>query len=223
MVEKVYNNGIEVGELHDAGWYNVFFGNKHLSVGSANEAFPNWQFQFLKQIHGAEATEISTLISPVPECDGTWTTQKKMALGIYTADCVPVLFADPSKKLISAAHVGWSGLYKGLLGVLNDRLKFNNSFEVYIGPHIRQESYAVGNELYESFRDRYGDEVRKYFMPFEDRYKMNVTGIIEHVLKGYGIDKLVVHTADTFTNGDYNSHRKDNSNKGRQFSFIVMK
>ena len=76
------------------------------------------------------------------------TTRSGIVLGILTADCAPVLFADPENRVIAAAHAGW----RGALGGITDRTiammlsagAEREKIVAAIGPAISQESYEVG-------------------------------------------------------------------------------
>jgi YfiH family protein len=83
------------------------------------------------------------------------TNQTGLALGIGTADCGPLLFADPHARVIGAAHAGWKGALYGViestilameeLGAQRGRL------HVTLGPTISQSAYEVGPEFRETF------------------------------------------------------------------------
>src|SRR5690606_37165288 len=66
------------------------------------------------QVHGDRVLKVEgtadpdgTLLPPLEEADGMWTGSSGLALGILTADCVPVLLADPAAGLVAAVHAGW--------------------------------------------------------------------------------------------------------------------
>ncbi len=90
-----------------------------------------------------------------PEGDGLVTSTPGLALGILTADCAPVLFADSQARVIGAAHAGWKGAFGGVLqatvaameslGARRDRIR------AAIGPCISAANYEVGGD----FRDRF--------------------------------------------------------------------
>ena len=89
-----------------------------------------------------------------------------IALGILTADCAPVLFADSRAKVIGAAHAGWKGAVAGItdatisamekLGAKRERIV------AVIGPTIGQTSYEVGPELVAAFIKQSPDNVTHF-------------------------------------------------------------
>jgi YfiH family protein len=90
-----------------------------------------------------------------PRADGIVTRVPALAIGVSTADCGPVLFAEPQARVIGAAHAGWRGALAGVLegtiaamerlGAARDRIC------VALGPMIRQANYEVGPDLMERF------------------------------------------------------------------------
>lgn len=90
-----------------------------------------------------------------PRVDGIVTRIPRLALGVITADCGPVLFAEPQAGVIGAAHAGWRGALAGIIeatvaameGLGAARAKIRAA----LGPMIRQRSYEVGPDLIERF------------------------------------------------------------------------
>ncbi len=118
----------------------------------------------IKQIHSADV-HLYTGDSIVPEVDAIVTTRKNVALSVLTADCAPVLFADPVAGVIGAAHAGWKGAHKGIIentvAAMCDLGATTDNITAAIGPCIAQSSYEVGPELYEAIGDRNYFELSK--------------------------------------------------------------
>jgi len=85
------------------------------------------------------------------------TNVEGLALGILTADCQPVLFADKASGVVGAAHAGWAGALNGVLEntvAAMERLgAVRESIVAVIGPSISQRAYEVGPEFMERFMD----------------------------------------------------------------------
>src|SRR6201991_3542439 len=91
-----------------------------------------------------------------PRADAVITPTPGLAIGVSTADCGPLLFADEKAGVIGAAHAGWRGAFTGVieatiaamerLGAERDRIN------VALGPTIRQQNYEVGPEFVERFQ-----------------------------------------------------------------------
>jgi YfiH family protein len=111
----------------------------------------------LHQIHSADAVAVERPWEDRPRADGMVTRTPGLALGITTADCGPVLFAEPGAGVIGAAHAGWRGALGGVLEstlAAMERLGAKrNKIVVVLGPMIRQGAYEVGPELITAFRE----------------------------------------------------------------------
>jgi YfiH family protein len=109
------------------------------------------------QTHSAIALPISGPLAIRPEADGMACATKGVALGVLTADCQPVLFADARAGVIGAAHAGWKGAKDGVLEATLDAMEAlgaaRTQIAAVIGPCISQAAYEVGPEFYESFTD----------------------------------------------------------------------
>jgi len=90
-----------------------------------------------------------------PKADAMVTRQPGLALGILTADCAPVLFADPEAKIVGAAHAGWRGALTGILEATIDQMEalgaMRDNILAAIGPTISQQAYEVGPEFKAEF------------------------------------------------------------------------
>ena len=90
-----------------------------------------------------------------PRADAIVTKTRSLALGVSTADCGPVLMADPQAQVIGAAHAGWRGALSGVLEATvaaMERLGADRRRIVAaLGPTISQANYEVGSELVAQF------------------------------------------------------------------------
>ena len=86
--------------------------------------------------------------------DAVITSNKNLALGVVTADCVPILVYESKKKLIGCIHAGWKGAYSGVIkNTINKIRKINPKNKIYasIGPCIGKRSYEVDNNFFKKF------------------------------------------------------------------------
>ncbi|MDX3798665.1 peptidoglycan editing factor PgeF [Streptomyces sp. AK04-3B] len=79
---------------------------------------------WMNQVHGADVAEVEGpwATRPVPEVDGLVTATRGLALAVLTADCVPVLLADPVAGVVAAAHAGRPGMVKGIVPAAVDAM-----------------------------------------------------------------------------------------------------
>jgi YfiH family protein len=110
----------------------------------------------LTQVHGIAVAAVTTPWRPGegPKADAMVTDRAGVALGIVTADCAPVLFADLRAGVIGAAHAGWRGAVAGILEATITAMETlgarREDMAAVVGPCIGQASYEVGADLRES-------------------------------------------------------------------------
>ncbi len=108
------------------------------------------RFVSMHQVHSADVRVIDApWPGPWPPLDGIVTTARGLALGVLSADCAPVLFADVKAGVIGAAHAGWKGALAGVLEATLAAMRGAGARDIVcaIGPTIQQASYEVGPEF----------------------------------------------------------------------------
>ncbi|MDR2067111.1 MAG: peptidoglycan editing factor PgeF [Endomicrobium sp.] len=166
------------------------------------------------QVHSANIKIVGNTDSGnfIDNCDGLITNDKSIMLGVFTADCVPLLITNGTIK--AAIHAGWKGIY---LGILENTIEvFKNKFsvhvkdiEVYIGPHIRFCCYEVGKNFEDLFNLKLQDN------------KLDLSRIVFNKLKNLGLVNIFDVNKCTFCQDDYFfSYRRDKTSK-RMLSLIV--
>jgi polyphenol oxidase len=148
---------------------------------------------FVNQVHGT-TTRIAPLDSQKPaDADALVTDRPHVAIGIMTADCVPVLLADAKQGVVGAAHAGWRGAAQGVLeSCLDEMVKMGarpeNIFAV-IGPSIRPPNYAVGPTFPDLFLAQEKNKIafgcQKFFSSASDG------AIVQFDLPGYVRERLI--------------------------------
>ncbi|WP_022703947.1 peptidoglycan editing factor PgeF [Pseudorhodobacter ferrugineus] len=143
----------------------------------------------LQTVHQVHSPDVVTLTAPLdirPRADAMVTATRGIALGILTADCQPVLFADPVAGVIGAAHAGWRGVKDGVLEATLDAMTALGAsragITAVIGPCISQAAYEVGPEFVESFIDDDPDHARFFAGGAGDRALFD--------LPAYGLARL---------------------------------
>ena len=105
------------------------------------------------QVHGIDVAtvDVAWRTGNGPRADAMVTDRRGLALGIITADCGPVLLADPARGVIGAAHAGWRGAVAGILeATVAAMLRLGaqaDAIVAAVGPCIGQASYEVGPEV----------------------------------------------------------------------------
>jgi YfiH family protein len=124
------------------------------------------------QIHSPDVVTVETpwLHDKRPKADAMVTKIPGIALGISTADCGPVLFADAQAGVIGAAHAGWRGALSGVLeatvAAMEELGADRKRTTAALGPMIRQSNYEVGPEFVARFRDA-NESNAAFFAPSE--------------------------------------------------------
>ncbi len=163
--------------------------------------------------------------------DGILTNYRQLALGILTADCAPILFYDPKKKIIGAAHVGWRGAYKRITKkIINFYLKNGSSLKdiyIVIGPCISQRNYEVKNDFKKKFFKQNSNN-KKYFKSKANKIFFSLKDYIVGQLTEFGIKNIEIIKKDTFNvKNNFFSARRSLKNKnadyGRNISIIMIK
>ncbi|MGN7870510.1 peptidoglycan editing factor PgeF [Paracoccus sp. 22332] len=111
----------------------------------------------VKQVHSADVVTL-TDDSDIPtvantEADGIVTARRGVALAVLTADCQPILLADPDAGVIGACHAGWRGALDGIIEATVQAMRALGATRIraVIGPTISQRAYEVGPDFMDSF------------------------------------------------------------------------
>lgn len=162
---------------------------------------------FANQVHGREVARVDkTLVgaqgSPdtpaLPAADGLFTNLSGVNLAILTADCLPVILADPAIKLVAAIHAGWRGTLQGILvNAVSLMVKAGARparIQARFGPAVGPCCYEVGRDLYDRFADRFALPVGQK-NPRLDLAKLNEDTLTDAGLKERNIRKIDYCTA----------------------------
>lgn len=124
-----------------------------------------------------------------PRADAVVTRVPALAIGVSTADCGPVLFADGEAGVIGAAHAGWKGALTGVLEATIAAMETLGAkrarISAAIGPLIRQPNYEVGAEFVDRFKAA-GPANEQFFKPAarEGHAMFDLPGYIKSRLEG---------------------------------------
>jgi YfiH family protein len=148
------------------------------------------------QIHSPDVVVAETpwMGAARPRADAIVTRVPGLAVGVSTADCGPVLFADPKARIVGAAHAGWRGALAGVLEAAiaaMERLGAERSRIVAaIGPMISQQNYEVGSELVAQFTKADPDNARFFAAGRQGRAQFDLPGYIAVRLARAGITQV---------------------------------
>ncbi len=158
------------------------------------------------------------------EADALISRDAGVAVGVFTADCVPVLLADGYSGVVAAVHCGWRGAQARLLSkTIYYMEKFCESMPLkihaYMGASIGQRNYEVGQEVATQFADKHLLE-----HPNDSRKRLlDVAGSLQAELLAAGVPASQIERSsdDTFAQEDrYFSYRRDGAATGRMLSYV---
>jgi YfiH family protein len=172
----------------------------------------------LHQVHGAAVVAVDApgawSEADRPQADALVTDRPDVALGVVTADCAPVLFADRAAGVIGAAHASWRGAVAGVIEATvaaMERLGAARArIAAAIGPCIRQPSYEVGPDLRDALLARDAADAR-FLTPGrrEGRWQFDLAGYCAARLAEAGV-RAEILPADTLADeARFFSHRRN--------------
>lgn len=204
--------------------------NKNTIEGLNNlDNLKNWfhlkEVGYLNQIH---SDTVCIYDGSINEGDALITDRKNVAIGVFTADCVPIIIYDEGRGVIAAVHSGWKGTLASITIKTIEAMQKSydtqlKDVSIFIGPHNMKCCYEVGEELIDKFKK---SKKQGKFNIFNS-INLSMQDCIVNELMGIGLDTNQIHLANmcTFCNEDLDlfSYRKVPNKEGRMFSFIVLK
>lgn len=184
------------------------------------------------QVHSADVVTVNAPMGPNrPDADGMVTNQRGMALGILTADCGPILFADNKAQIIGACHAGWKGAFTGIAeNTIDAMIKLGSNRAnicAVLGPCISQKNYEVGPEFRARFAEK-DDTFSAYFLPSDkpDHYMFDMQKFIIDRLQASGVNagktgECTYEDEKRFFSYRRTTHRNE-PDYGRQMSAIAL-
>ena len=215
-----YHTGLEIDEVT-------------INRTRVQEAF-GAKFVSAKQVHGAKVINVKRDWDPLnpPVADGLVTSQRALGIGVLTADCVPVLFADITAGVVGACHGGWRSLREGIIEATIAEMEKKGGLReriiAVIGPCLGIKSYEVSHDFPANFKGTL-KHYRSLFIPSENPEKLmfDLPLAANGFLKQAGLEKIDILDFDTLTNKDrFFSHRRatrlGQPDLGRQISIIAV-
>lgn len=163
----------------------------------------------LKQIHSPTVHVVESADQTLEEGDGLVTNLTHVAIGILTADCGPILFADPENQVIGAAHAGWRGAMADIIETTISQMENlganRGNIIAALGPTIAQDSYEVGPE----FEELLGGKAHQFLRPSgkKDHFYFDLPQFIMFKLTDSKIRNFEDLKVNTFT-GNFFSRRE---------------
>jgi YfiH family protein len=167
-----------------------------------------------------------------PQADALVTATRGLALGVSTADCAPVLLAEPEAGVVAAVHAGWRGALAGVveatLGAMEGLGASRGRIRASAGPCIGRGAYEVGPEFEAEFRMRDPASIAFFAQTgAQSRPRFDLAGYVVHRLRRAGVASAAAIGACSYTlRDDFFSYRRarasGEADYGRQISAIVL-
>ncbi|SHJ44134.1 conserved hypothetical protein [Hathewaya proteolytica DSM 3090] len=195
------------------------------NLNNLKKWFGKDKLSYLSQIH-SDITMVAD--DNIYEGDGLITHESNRIIGVFTADCVPIILMDEEHRCIAAVHSGWKGTAKNI--VVKSLKKMESQYgtkpqytKVFIGPHINKCCFQVGSEVIEEFQK---NPLFNSSMVINESY-IDLYAYIKTTLIDQGIKEDNIYNVDvcTYCNTDFSLHsyRRHKKGYGRMFSFAFIK
>ena len=166
------------------------------------------------------------------EVDGVATATAGLICGALSADCAPILFADPQARVVACAHAGWRGALGGIVAATVAKMVELGAeparITAVVGPCIAPASYEVGEDFLQAFMDQ-APEAARFFTPGASptKHQFNLPAFVLDRLEGAGVGEAAWTGHDTCAEADaFFSNRRavhrGEGDYGRLMSAIML-
>jgi YfiH family protein len=194
---------------------------------------PGAELVTLHQVHSGRAIPVT---APFPEdarpqADALVTDRPGLLLGILTADCTPVLFADEQAGVIGAAHAGWKGALGGVIDATVAEMEGlgarRANIVAAVGPTIARKSYEVDDGFFRTFTAADPSHERFFSDGRPGHHQFDLEGFVVSRLAAAGLTRIEALGLDTYSDPDrFYSYRRSThrgeADYGRQISLIAL-
>lgn len=231
LVVDNINNKIIFSTAEEGRSFNRHTEEGLIELKKLKEDFKVNDVLFLRQIHSGTVFTYSGEAEKIfneNEGDAIITNKLDVAIGVFTADCVPIILVDEKKQVAAAVHSGWKGTFNSI--TLKTIEKFKNEYncdasdiKAYIGPHIRKCCYEISEELKKQFSDK--KDIPENIL-FKGR-NLDMKACILEDLKTSGVKEENINDLNLCTycskEVKLHSYRKSKGLYGRLFTFIILR
>jgi len=180
-----------------------------------------------KQKHGINILKIDGLIEVPDNTDGLMTNRSGIILVTFYADCVPLLFCDPVKRIIANSHAGWRGVVQNMPAETVKMMSLHYGSDpkdilVGLGPCISKECFEVDEDVALQFKKEFSECVYngksgKYYIALQEACKLSL------LRANIPLQNIELANWCTFSNDElFFSHRRDGALRGSLAAFIEL-
>jgi YfiH family protein len=192
----------------------------------------DWTLAGCWQVHGADVRVVHSENDALPKpgvlgddqyCDALISQTPHILLAVKTADCVPILIADPRKHAFAAVHAGWRGTSSSIVQRAIEQLEREYGaraadLRAAIGPAAQTCCYEVGNEVIDIFKERFPNAERLFTPTGEGHARIDLQAANRNQLLDAGLSPERIHAAPLCTmdrNDIFFSYRREKQLRGR--------
>ncbi|MBS1988602.1 peptidoglycan editing factor PgeF [Candidatus Dependentiae bacterium] len=230
--------------IHQQGGLCIFFGDAFSCSTSPKDAqfgffcqslcsqLPARSLVVLKQVHGVAGQFIDKINNEIEifehEGDYLTTNQPEVALGVLTADCLPVVMYDPVNHAIAVVHAGWRGSVARIAAYALESLVRNvgtqpSDLQVFFGPAAKVCCYEVQEDFCDLVKDNHlasGALIKRNGKVYFDKVLFNKSLLIELGVKPENINQQ--YNQCTMCTQGFHSHRRSGGLAGRQLTCALL-
>ena len=203
--------------------------NRRLAVAAVA---PGGRLVTAYQVHSARCVVAGDWADDArPEADALVSDRAGVVLGVLTADCTPVLFADVAAGVVGAAHAGWKGAVAGVCEATVDAMVAlgaeRGRIVAAIGPTIAQASYEVDDGFRARFLAQDGGNARFFAAGAAGHWQFDLPGYVAGRLAAAGVGAVEDLALDTYADpARFYSFRRathrGEASYGRQVALIAL-
>jgi len=194
---------------------------------------PGAELATVHQVHSPTVVQVeqSWPQDQRPHADAMVTDRPGLLLGVLTADCAPVLFADEEAGVVGAAHAGWRGAVAGVTDATIEAMErlgaSRERIAAAVGPCIAQPSYEVDDAFRARFEEEDSADARFFVAGPAGKPHFDLPAYVLNRLESAGVGRAEGLNLDTYADADrFYSYRRSTHlgepSYGRQISMIGL-
>lgn len=184
-------------------------------------AEPCW----LRQEHGMRVIEVDNDPAAAPPvADGAWTASPGVVCAVLTADCLPIVLADPDGAAVGVLHAGWRGLAAGVIEAMISAIPVEPpGLRAWLGPAIGPHAFEVGPEVRDAFL-AHDPAAATAFVPGRgDRWWADLYTLARQRLRNAGVTDINGGEYCTFSEPErFFSWRREGARTGRMATLVWL-
>ena len=178
-----------------------------------------------EQVHSGESVEVSSVSDMRQKCDAVLVGREAVPVGVLTADCIPIILADPKSRSAAVVHAGRAGVFKKIVSAtvqaMSDRFGTETGdLLAAVGPGIRSCCYEVGEDVFEGY-----EEFKPFFSQTDEgRGMLDMVSALSSEMESVGLNGDAILDSGVCTScssEEFYSHRTETLKGGSAGRFMT--